>query len=273
MYCSIRNITNNINLINDEYLGEVILDGTEYTIGDIINLSKKYARVVYDLGKVETLDENHIKDFKILTEARENVVFCVSSISRLNTFLQEKLPVFLTATNASVADSVERLYVLGKAGVTDVYVGGELGFNMAVARRIADELNIKIRVIPNMASVSGFTNWFENRKALTDFWIRPEDLYQYEPYVDYIEFAGDDRKQAVLYDIYFISKQWRGILSQVIDNLEPIDNRGLLPQFTEARLNCGKKCMLNKCHSCQKHIALCKLVIENNLKLELEESI
>ena len=134
-------------------------------------------------------------------------------------------------------------------GVSDVYIGDNLGFELDKVAEIAHQNNVQIRVFPNVAQSS----WKET-PGLKKFFIRPEDVTFYSDYVDVFEFWGTNlKKQEIFYKIY--SKQeWFGSLNEIIYELnEELDSRYIIPRFAEKRIRCKKECLKGgKCQICDR---------------------
>ena len=97
------------------------------------------------------------------------------------------------------------------------------------------------------------------------FFIRPEDLKEYEKYIDIIEFYNVDKQIDIYYDIYENKKQWFGKLNEIIlDFNSEIDNKYIIPRFAEMRIRCSKKCFKGK------HCRRCNVI--ENLSNSLEKS-
>lgn len=136
-----------------------------------------------------------------------------------------------------------------KLNPSDIYVVESLGFELAAVAKFLHENNIRVRVFPNVAQSS-----WNKTEVLKKFFIRPDDVYIYEPYVDVMEFFGKEDSIATYYKIYAIDQKWFGKLNEVIIGFEnsDIDSRYLLPQFAERRLNCGKRCFKGRpCQICE----------------------
>jgi hypothetical protein len=154
-------------------------------------------------------------------------------------------------------------------GVSDIYVANELGFYLEKISPICKAKGIAIRVYPNVAqSSSKFLT-----PNLKTFFIRPDDVETYEPYVDVLEFWGPIDKQSVLYDIYHDGR-WQGRLQDVILELDDdIDNTRIMPVFGEARTCCRKVCAYDQCHICD-HIKSAAATLEvKELKLKRKKRV
>ena len=135
-------------------------------------------------------------------------------------------------------------------GVSDVYVGEELGFSITEVKRIVDEYNAEIRVYPNVAQMDRLTQMFDSENCIKSFFIRPEDTDLYSKYVDTFEFFSEVDKQDVLYDIYS-DGYWMGGIDELITGFpKHINNMNLMPDFGFYRLACNQRCAIGKCKYC-----------------------
>ena len=158
-------------------------------------------------------------------------------------------------------DTLDKLRYFMNLGVSDVYICNELGFVLAEIGVYCHKNNVKVRVYPNIAQSS-----YKSTVPTDDlykFFIRPEDIDRYEPYVDVIEFYTDRicmDKQSVLFEIYK-QKSWTGGIKDIILNFSlDINNAYFVPLFTESRLNCRKRCVYGKCHICDRVLEAEKLL-------------
>lgn len=143
------------------------------------------------------------------------------------------------------ADTNRNFRYLLQSGFSEVYVTEDLAFNLHAISKGAHDLGRRIRVIANFAYETHLPMQIQN------FFIRPEDVEDYEPYVDIIEIFGEDHLPSIIYGAY-LDGEWFGSLNEIIYNLnEPIDNRTIIPIFGEARLNCGRRCLTSgSCSIC-----------------------
>lgn len=141
----------------------------------------------------------------------------------------------------------ERLVTSINAGVSDVYITDELGFDIQNVSAFCHDRNVKVRIYPNVAQSSSY---LKTTGKLNKFFVRPEDIMFYDKYVDIYEFFGSIDKQSVLYRIYS-SHQWMGSLDLLILGLDvDIYSDRLLPHFGEARTKCEKRCLQGRCDIC-----------------------
>ncbi len=146
-------------------------------------------------------------------------------------------------------------------GVSDIFISGELGFELNKISELAKEENIQIRCYANIVQSS-----WGSEVGLKGFFIRPEDVDFYSKYIDVLEFYDAENQQNVLYEIYFHDREWVGNLQEIIKGLQlKINNYYILgSEFARRRSECGKKCL--KGSRCE----LCDRLVE--LALSLEES-
>ena len=150
------------------------------------------------------------------------------------------------------------LYSAAMTGAKEVYIAEDLCFNLKEIQKIKVDKDIKFRIFPDIAQ----TNYIfkKNIPDLVKFWIRPEDTEVYENYVDVFEFYHNNDKLSVIYEIYK-NRRWLGSISQIIDdcNLE-LDNTTIAPYFALHRLDCRRKCLINKdyCNMCYQIFGLGK---------------
>lgn len=139
-------------------------------------------------------------------------------------------------------------------GVSDVYIIDELGFDIENVSYLCKKNNVNVRVYPNIAQTSARLLTLGD---YTDFYIRPEDIRVYEPFVDVFEFFGSLNKEWVLYQIYS-GEEWNGPLELLILNLSKVKQtrNDLIPNiFGHCRLSCKKKCSYDDCNMCNRCIS------------------
>ena len=142
------------------------------------------------------------------------------------------------------------LYGAAAAGVSDVFVGGQLGFELPEVVKFCREHKLQIRAKANLASAA----WIDI-PGLKTFFIRPEDVNYYDEYnlIDIIEFVGSKRANNVNYEVYFKKHKWSGPLKTLIEGYNgELDNYYILPKdFADARSKCRRRCLShNNCHYC-----------------------
>lgn len=161
----------------------------------------------------------------------------------------------------------EQARVLDKQGVTDIYITGNLCYQLVDLR---EEIKCNIRVFPNIAQSS-----IETSNSYTKFFIRPEDIKIYEKYIDYIEFYTDDVKRAAgLYNIYCIQGKYEGALEEVIDGLPAFiaHNECIDPLFALERLRCRKACAYwSNCKLCEHWFNLAQTLYNKKYTIKLSD--
>ena len=219
-------------------------------------------RIIIDFeGKKEILF--NLKSLIEIKELHNNMAirFLGELDAETATKLEEvKIPFFFNLR----VDKWDTLMGLIELGVSDVYIVNELGFNIDEVSILCKKNNINVRVYPNVAQMSMKV---KNINPLTAFFIRPEDVRWYEPFVDICEFFGPEDRQSVLYKIYQEESKWIGDLEDLIIGLNlSINNSCIVPTFGDMRLSCRKKCYQNKCIFCDKVLTVEKKIKEIKTK-------
>lgn len=175
---------------------------------------------------------------------RVAVRLSLSQVAFAQELMENNIPYFFT----KIAETWDELLSLVYAGAKDVYIGSELGFDIAHVAAVCHSRGINVRVYANVAQTSAP---LKNMDTITAFFIRPEDVPLYEKHgVDVIEFFGPLDRQNVLFKIYN-ENQWLGKLSDIIIGLHTdIQNTAIAPRFAEKRVQCQKKCNYTRCEIC-----------------------
>lgn len=164
----------------------------------------------------------------------------------------------------------DMLHDVKEIGVSDVYISGELGFDLKRVKEVLDGINI--RVIPNYAQENTMFSPALDHKA---FFIRPEDMELYSDYVDTFELLHDNGlvKLETLFQIYAIDQFWFGDLADLITGLSiSLANEGILDIFGGWRANCGKGCYKGSgCQICDRSVELASLLHDSHYGLTSEE--
>ena len=198
------------------------------------------------------LSENYTQDdidllIAIYEKGIYNIVLLLPDYYYAKTLKDKNIPFYFT-TPALSWDQLEGFLSLG---VSDVFISGELGFDLERVRFITNQNHIQTRCYVNIAQSSAWNNG----SGFKDFFIRPEDIDIYNDYIDVIEFYESVDKQNVLYEIYFKDKEWNGKLREIIQGLKSdINNYYILgSEFGRRRTTCGKKCIKGeRCQLCDK---------------------
>lgn len=268
------------------------------TILDYKNLFKAYPKTKFliqipvsqsDEGYESFINNEMIKAFTVLKADKEimndfALIFNLPSagmdpeIESLINYLRANQIEFFFLNPVS---DWETLIYFTSFGVSSLYITDNFGFKIKSIYKYfhtSSIVPVKIRCLPNIAqSKWGFTD-------ITSFFIRPEDVDVYEPYVDTLE----------IYDSPFLSipasvidttvniykeKRWVGLLADLILNYtydkeeQDVCSNLLLSSFGSRRLNCGRKCQYKeKCSSCLISCIIAKsdekLLLNKNKKSE-----
>ena len=160
----------------------------------------------------------------------------------------------------------EELNVAADAGVTEVIIGGELGFDLPTVRHFCDERNIRVRCKANEASAV----LPMLLPGLKTFFIRPEDVDFYEDYIDIMEFEGKSDLN-FLYKYYIQKQRWSGELQYLINNYSGnLNNHYIIPKdFAEKRSDCKRVCLMGpRCHYCDT-VEITAKDLENSTEFEV----
>ena len=132
---------------------------------------------------------------------------------------------------------------------------------------------IPIRAIPNIA----YKDYLPHENGIHGTWIRPEDVDDYEQYIDILEFdvsilSNPREKEEVLFKVYK-DKYWPNDLNILITNLNySCDNKYVSKdRLIPTRFNCRQNCeMTGHCHLCEHALDFGKVVhkYHENLKEE-----
>ena len=155
---------------------------------------------------------------------------------------------------------------------TDVYIVNQLGFELPILAPMLHSENIDVRVYPNIAQSAN-----KYADPVRKFYVRPEDLDVYTPFVDVYEFlidANENTLKQLYYIIYAEETVWEGPLNLLIAGLDvEFDNRGVYNSFGMKRLMCGKKCVKNRsCNFCENIKNTANLMTDEGYGLEYPKS-
>lgn len=218
----------------------------------------------------EFIENDYIKIFKAFEELKQppkNYRFLLEpQMKELYKLIKETLnaPAFFLA----FVNDWDTLWGYINLGVSDIYITESLGFEIDKVASILHERGITVRAFPNVCQSS-----WKDTDCLKTFFIRPEDVYNYEPYIDVLEFFDSTERQNVLYKIYAKDKKWFGSLQELISGFNyEFDSRFIPPEFALRRIGCGKKCLKNSnCKFCEKAYELSKVLKQNNLMFKIED--
>ena len=154
----------------------------------------------------------------------------------------------------------DQVYTFIKLGVSDVYITETLGFSLGEIGKFVKEQGIKVRVLPNVAqSTLGSLSELPHECR---FFIRPEDVDVYEPYVDVFELFGNEDKLSVTYEIYK-EKKWKGFINHVVKGMNDLFSLDAEMPFGEYRLNCKQRCY--QCNLCTRQKEINNIMDEQGI--------
>ena len=162
--------------------------------------------------------------------------------------------------------AIDAVWQAIELGASDVYVCGELCFELEQISKKIHEAGVNIRVYPDKAMSSSALG-VDYKK----FFIRPEDIEYYEDYIDVCELWQEDEDVLeVLYNVYVEGKGWTLDLNNIIEGLfTEINNTGVSKQFGKRRSRCGKVCMKNSsCELCKNVVELSHTLARANMEFE-----
>ncbi len=248
-------------------VAEVIIVYDKFKIGllDFLKTREDEQRIVVDAGGVDY----ESMDYDIIIAAKQihpNLTIKVDSgieSAILDRFKEAELDFFF----CNFIDTWDKLISVIKTGVSDVYITNELGFELDEVSLICKENNVKVRVFANVAQTSSH---MKNLDTIKFFYIRPEDVFIYDDYVDVIEFFGPKTRQSVLYDIY-TNGRWLGDLKDLILGLDvSAYSKHIVPYFGSRRVRCRKQCNQNQCCLCDGILELAKELQEKGIEIGIE---
>lgn len=236
-------------------------------------------RIIIDIGDIDDFLEksylNRFLAFKGMKPELKNWGFRLPPHAAISKAAREKL--WQDLQNAEIpffskefVHDWDTLDAYINSAVTDIYITEALGFELDKVAKVVHDAGKQVRVFPNVAQSTAMF-WINGIKT---FFIRPEDIEFYEPYVDVCEIWAEDQKQVVYYDIYAKDKKWFGPLKEIIIGLKSdIDSRFILPRFAERRIKCGKDCLKGgKCQMCDRIESLSYTLKEAGLLVKKKEN-
>lgn len=133
-------------------------------------------------------------------------------------------------------------------GVSDVYIGDALMYNLPDVSEFCRSKGVRLRVVLNGIS----TFWGQGRSP-KDMFFRPEDYDIFNQYFDIFEFDCDKDKINVMKKVWLDDRKWKGNLQDVNYELRfAVPNGSLSPWFTQSKITCGRKCDYVPSYTCTK---------------------
>ena len=228
-------------------------------------------RVIVQLIEENNIDTivNNLKKIISIYNENKDIKFDIQLPFYNQKFMEELKNTDLKYFFKAAANSWDKFTSLISQNVSDIYITDELAFELDKVAEIAHKNNIKVRIYPNVAQ----SRW-DKLSDILKFFIRPEDIKMYEPYVDVCEFYGDKAQQIdTYYKIYQEDKKWFGDLQEIIIGLDSkIDSRYIIPRFAEKRIKCGKDCLKGgKCEMCKRILDLSEQLENAHLIVQIDK--
>ena len=226
----------------------------------MVSFLTKYSDKSIVIDVTENFDDTDAQLFQGLCEKFNNFKIIIQYENELHLELVQKykIPFFFT----NFVTTIDKLYGFLKYKPTDMYICEDLGFSINKVSAILHEHNIKVRVFPNICQSS-----FPETPSLLTFFIRPDDIPVYEPFVDVFELISDKSRQGIIFKIYKQHK-WFGEVNEIIPTFKDnLDSRFLLNDFGVFRTHCGKRCLYKpgSCDICSRMVDLAAAFKENNI--------
>lgn len=184
---------------------------------------------------------------KLRKDSPYNIMLCINGVEQRDwiEIIKENEYNFMFKEYAATTSEVAAMALLG---ASDIYVAEDMCFNLKILQSFRRDKGIRFRIWPDIIQDPG--GCVPPLPRVTSFYIRPEDLHLYFPFVDVIEIHKKDSRCSVVYEIYR-QEQWSGDLSDLITEFpEEVSNTSFLPNFGLARLNCKKRCTYSECDIC-----------------------
>ena len=212
------------------------------------DMFEKYPEKIFilELYSDSEIDWDEMKEYNILS--REHLIFCIANKEQMNRCKEIEAKFYF-------GYPISNFYDLRAAianGVVYVRLDSPIFFQLDRVKK----LGVPVRAVPNVA----YLDFIPRPEGVCGTWIRPEDLEDYEKYIDVIEFEDcDERKEQALYRIYIEQKEWPGELNDIITNFNYKGTNRMIPPhvFGARRIKCGQKCQeTDKCKICYRFLDL-----------------
>ena len=217
----------------------------------IPDLAERYPEATINLTRYfqdseEEIDWKEISNYHILS--KNKLVLGLTMISEMLVARERNYSFYYL----SAIRTFQELNEVSNFGVCRVRLGAPLFFQLDKVRKVYKG---PIYAIANMASSDSV---FEHKDGVTGLWIRPEDIPTYEPYIELIEFIGNQKQEQALFRIYVEQGSWSGELDMIVQDLNyPCTNRMIPPTLAQTRLNCSQRCQEGgQCRICYRMMDL-----------------
>ena len=186
------------------------------------------------------------------------IIFDAYNEDFLSRAIKYNIPYFFT----NFITTIDEVYGLLQYHPTDMYICEELGFSLLKISKILHDNNVKVRVFPNICQSS-----FSKTPSIKTFFIRPEDIPFYAPFVDIFELVADKERQPIIFKIYKQEK-WFGKIKEIIPTFNgELDSKYILNSFPIVRIGCGKRCLYQpgSCNICDRFIQAANVLKQNKI--------
>ena len=147
-------------------------------------------------------------------------------------------------------------YLLQFQGLAAITIEEPLTFDLPqVSQTIKydEERDIQIRVWPTVGRPSRYIG-YKGDNGINHFWILPQHMYLYEPYIDVVEIIDKNQsRERALCEVYLSDTPYVLGLYPLIKYMDStIIGNFIDPKWIEQRLNCKQICLRNgtTCHRC-----------------------
>ena len=217
------------------------------------DLYEKYPEkdFVLEIYSESEVDWAEMKEYNILSQGR--LTFCVANSEQMYQCKEMEAKFYFGYPISSFYD----LRAAVACGVAYVRLDAPVFFQLDRVK----ELGVPVRAVPNVA----YLEYIPREDGVCGTWIRPEDIDDYEEYIDIIEFEDcDNHKEQALYRIYIEQKAWPGEVNDIITNLNYKGTNRMIPPHTFGikRAVCGQRCQeTGRCHMCYRALGLANPIL------------
>lgn len=237
----------------DSVIGEfnIKFDSNKNSVKNLIEFAREYADRRINLEFVQEVDVSVVS---VASAVNQNIYVRLKDSDYLATdqlkkhgykffFDYQTIPV----CNFTILDTLVSL------GVSDVYLSDDLCYNMRDVRGYLKEHGIQSRLVLNHIPCSSFDRGTNKKSPI----YRPQDIDLLSEYIDVFEFDCGSPFDWVLFDVlyrtWFEKKKWNGDLREINQDLQiEFPNSSIVPNFTEYKINCGRRCCQRASNLCRK---------------------
>ncbi len=209
--------------------------------------------------EINSFSDNHslnLEKLKNLIEENNLIIDCYKLEDYV--FLARNLPPQKVMYHFPITTYNDLYYVLYFHPYA-IMLGEPLTFSLPKVRKTieyytpADLTMPQIRVHPAIGRPNDWNFILDDDNGLRHFWITPQTLPVYEPYVDVLDLYDTDvRREQALVDVYS-QEQYMLPISTLVKHCESSLPCGFISaEFANRRLECGQSCMTSPyaCHYC-----------------------